>query len=268
MLSLSHWKHYFSYASHCFVCFSKTVFLLFFSKMHCKLLHTLNFVCFLLYIFFIFLYFVVLFTWLYIRKISNAALCPIYYIPKIALYFRHHVYFVYGRFSLTIAFLFRISFFSSLILFSFLIWFFFYFDFPLYNKHRRIRRTSRKTMPNAHFHFHFSHSPHIHEQTQFWAVFETYFELALTQLVPPLGLLWLCALPFALLCFCFAFAFAAALAPTDIRTRPSFMNVWRWRPQPCEFYLAAVGSAAPWSMGNCKCATTAGYLCSLIWINL
>lgn len=45
---------------------------------------------------------------------------------------------------------------------------------------------------------------------------------------------------------CFGFAFVA-LAPTDIRTRPSFMNVWRWRPQPCEFYLAAVGCAAQWN---------------------
>lgn len=128
------------------------------------------------------------------------------------------------------------------------IWFFFYlsffyFDFPLYNKHRR-NRTSRKFMPNAHFHFTF----HIHltftntnttyssprEQTQFWAFSKRIFEFPLTHSS------WF------VYTICFGFAFVA-LAPTDIRTRPSFMNVWRWRPQPCEFYLAAVGCAAQWN---------------------
>lgn len=94
----------------------------------------------------------------------------------------------------------------------FLLWFyfpfyfvFFYFDFPLYNKHRRIRRTSRKTMPNAHFHFHFSHSPHIHEQTQFWAVFETYFWVSThTARASSRSALVLCsAFCFALLLLCF-----------------------------------------------------------------
>lgn len=36
--------------------FQKQYFFSFFSKMHCKLLHTLNFVCFLLYIFFSFFF--------------------------------------------------------------------------------------------------------------------------------------------------------------------------------------------------------------------
>lgn len=79
--------------------------------------------------FFIFLYFVVLFTWLYIRKISNAALCPIYYIPKIALYFRHHVYSYTAAFHSQLPFFFVYLFFSSLILFSFLFIFFFLFRF-------------------------------------------------------------------------------------------------------------------------------------------
>lgn len=243
--------------------FQKPYFFSFFRKCIANCCTHLILSVFCCIFFFIFLYFVVLFTWLYIRKISNAALCPIYYIPKIALYFRHHVYSYTAAFHSQLPFFFVYLFFSSLILFSFLI--FFYFDFPLYNKHRRIRRKSRKTVPNnAHFHFHFSHSPHIHEETQFWAVFETYFWVSTHTARASSRSALVFVLPFALLCFAFAFAFAAALAPTDIRTRPSFMNVWRWRPQPCEFYLAAVGSAAQWSMGNCKCATTAGYLCSLI----
>lgn len=203
--------------------FQKQYFFSFFSKMHCKLLHTLNFVCFLLYIFFIFLYFVVLFTWLYIRKISNAALCPIYYIPKIALYFRHHVYSYTAAFHSQLPFFFVYLFFSSLILFSFL-FFFFYFDFPLYNKHRRIRRTSRKTVPNnAHFHFHFSHSPHIHEQTQFWAVFETYFWVSThTARASSRSALVLCCL---LLCFALPLLLLLllrSLRPTSARGRVSW----------------------------------------------
>lgn len=165
------------------------------------------------------------------QRLSNILV----YIPKIALYFRHHVYsFVYGRFSLTIAFLFLISF-SPL-------WFFYLsFFISIFRFTTNIAVTERQgnscPMLISISLFTFTSHSRIRirrpRTNSVLSVFETYFWVSTHS-------------SWFLYTIFFGFAFVE-LAPTDIRTRPSFMNVWRWRPQPCEFYLAAVGCAAQWN---------------------
>lgn len=168
------------------------------------------------------------------------------YIPKIALYFRHHVYsFVYGRFSLTIAFL------LSYIFFSYLIFFFLFISFFIsifrFTTNTAVTERQGNSCPMLIFIslFTFTSYSRIRIRIRIIRIRRPANKLS-SEPFRNVFLSFHSQSSWFLYTICFGFAFVA-LAPTDIRTRPSFMNVWRWRPQPCEFYLAAVGCAAQWN---------------------